>query len=51
MKRFSKFIVNHSVLVVILSVFLMIPAVWGYFNTRINYDILVYLPESNETIQ
>ncbi len=51
MKRFSKFIVNHSILVVILSAFLMIPAIWGYFNTRINYDILVYLPESNETIQ
>ncbi len=51
MKRFSKFIVNHSILVVILSFLLMVPAILGYINTRINYDILVYLPENNETIQ
>ena len=29
----------------------MIPAVWGYVNTRINYDVLTYLPEDIETMQ
>lgn len=51
MKRFSKFIVNHSKLVVIVACLLMIPATIGYMKTRINYDILVYLPEENETIK
>ncbi len=51
MKKFSKFISNHSMLIVIISLLLLIPAIYGYINTRINYDILVYLPDSNETIK
>lgn len=51
MKRFSKFISNHSQLIVIISFILLIPAMFGYFNTRINYDILVYLPDSVDTIK
>lgn len=51
MKKFSGFIVKHSKLIVIISLLLMIPAVFGYVSTRINYDILVYLPENNETIK
>lgn len=51
MKKFSKFITNNSILVVIISVLLLVPAVIGYLNTRINYDILVYLPEDIETIE
>ena len=31
--------------------YLMVPAVWGYLHTRVNYDILTYLPDSIETIQ
>ncbi len=51
MKKFSKFIVNHSILIVIISILLLIPSVYGYIKTRVNYDILIYLPEENETIQ
>ena len=51
MKHFSKFITKNYVLIVILAILLMIPAGIGYVNTRINYDILVYLPKDNETIK
>lgn len=47
---FGKFITKHKKLIVILSVLLLIPAVFGYINTRINYDILSYLPEDIETM-
>lgn len=51
MKRFSKFITNHAKLIIIIALILLIPALWGYKNTRINYDILVYLPDDVETIK
>lgn len=51
MKKVSKFITNHSFLIVLLSVLLLIPAIIGYVNTKVNYDILVYLPEDIETIK
>ena len=51
MKKVSEFISNHSLLIVIISVLLLIPAVLGYIHTKINYDILVYLPKDIETIQ
>ena len=51
MKRISKFISTHSLLIVIVSLVLMVPALFGYIHTKINYDILVYLPEDIETIQ
>ena len=51
MKKFANYIANHSALVVIISLVLLIPAIIGYVNTRINYDILVYLPDSVDTIK
>ena len=51
MKKFAQFITKHSLFIVIISVFLLIPSVIGYINTKINYDILVYLPENLETIK
>lgn len=51
MKKFAKFISTHSVLILVLSFLLLIPAIYGYVNTRINYDILVYLPDSVDTIK
>ena len=51
MKKFAKFIANHSVLILVISLLLLIPAIYGYVNTRINYDILVYLPDSVDTIK
>ncbi len=51
MKKFADFIVNHSGLIVIISLLLLIPSIIGYKNTRINYDILVYLPDTVDTIK
>lgn len=50
MKNFSKWIAEHSRLIVITAILLLVPAIWGYAHTRINYDILVYLPDDIETI-
>jgi len=44
-------VVKHKYLVVVLSLILLIPSVMGYFETKINYDILVYLPEDIETMK
>lgn len=45
MNKFGKWISNHTKIVLILTVILIIPAVFGIINTRINYDILSYLPQ------
>ena len=51
MKKISKYITEHYILVLIISLILIIPALIGYINTRINYDILIYLPDNIETIK
>ena len=51
MVKVGKKIVKFRVPILILSIILLIPAVWGYVNTRINYDVLTYLPENIETMQ
>ena len=51
MKSFGSAVVKTRHLILILSMVLLIPSVWGYFHTRVNYDILTYLPDSIETIQ
>ena len=51
MVKVGKKIVKFRVPILILSIILLIPAVWGYVNTRIHYDVLTYLPEDIETMQ
>ena len=51
MVKVGKKIVKFRVPILILSIFLLIPAVWGYVNTWFNYDVLTYLPEDIETMQ
>lgn len=51
MKRIADKITNNSILILIVSFILLIVSVFGYINTRVNYDILVYLPDSIETIK
>ena len=54
MVKVGKKIVKFRVPILILSIILLIPAVWsvfGYLNTRVNYDVLTYLPEDIETMQ
>ena len=50
MNRLSKGIVKSRYLIFILSLLFLIPAFFGYVNTRVNYDILSYLPEDIETM-
>ena len=51
MEKFGKVIVKLRIPILILSFLLLIPSAIGYFNTRVNYDILYYLPNEIETIQ
>lgn len=51
MIKFGKGVVKARILILILSILLLVPAAVGYFNTRVNYDILSYLPEDIETMQ
>ena len=48
--KFGKWIAKHKILIIILAALLMIPSVIGYQMTRINYDVLSYLPNSLETV-
>lgn len=50
MEKISKFIVKYRNMILLVATILLIPALWGYFNTRVNYDILTYLPASSPSI-
>ena len=51
MKKFADFITRRHILILIIGLALLVPAIIGYINTRINYDILVYLPDNIDTIK
>ena len=51
MEKFGKVIVKLRIPILILSFLLLIPSAIGYVNTRVNYDILYYLPNEIETMQ
>lgn len=46
MNRISKFIADHAKSVIVVSLLLLIPSVIGFINTRVNYDLLSYLPQN-----
>ena len=48
--KFANAVVKHRVPIIIVSLLLMIPAVLGMIGTRINYDMLDYLPSDMETV-
>ena len=48
--RFSRAVVKHRILILILAVVLMVPSVFGMIGTRVNYDMLTYLPEDMDTV-
>lgn len=48
--EFGKTVVRHRIPILILMVILMIPATFGYIATRVNYDMLEYLPEDMDTV-
>lgn len=51
MKRLSEFICHHRWAIVIASALLLVPALFGYITTKVNYDLLVYLPSDIETLK
>ena len=50
MVKFGKFIKKHKLFILILGVLLIIPSMIGMVKTRVNYDVLSYLPDSLETV-
>jgi hypothetical protein len=51
MKGFTKGLVQHRVLVIILCIALVVPSVLGMVRTKTKYDLLYYLPQDLETVQ
>ncbi|MEY8368190.1 MMPL family transporter [Anaerovoracaceae bacterium 42-11] len=48
--RFSRAVVKHRVVILIITIVLMVPSLLGMLGTRINYDMLDYLPEDMDTV-
>ena len=51
MRKFGEFVCKYRKIILLIALLLLIPSIIGIKATRINYDILVYLPENIETIQ
>ncbi|SEF92884.1 hypothetical protein SAMN04487934_10564 [Eubacterium ruminantium] len=51
MSRFGKAVVKLRIPILLIAVILLVPAAMGYFKTRINYDVLTYLPKDIETMK
>lgn len=51
MEKFSKYIVKYRNIILLVATLLLIPCIFGYLNTRVNYDILTYLPKSSESVK
>lgn len=50
MIRFGKFVTKHKKLILLFGILLLIPSFIGMACTRINYDVLTYLPKDTETM-
>lgn len=51
MEAFSRWIVKHHRFIVILSLILLLPGLYGMTHTRVNYDLLTYLPAEMESVE
>lgn len=51
MKRFANFVCRNKLIITLLTFGLLIPALIGMYKTKINYNILVYLPDDIETLK
>ena len=51
MLRFGSWVARHKVLILVIAVILLIPSFLGIISTKVNYDILVYLPDEIETMK
>ena len=51
MIKVGKWIAKHKILIIIIGIALLIPSYLGMAATRINYDVLSYLPDTLETVK
>ena len=51
MKQFGRAIVKLRYIILAVAIALLIPAAIGYMHTKINYDMLVYLPQDIDTMK
>ena len=51
MEKLSKWIVKFRNVILVVAILLLIPSVYGYLKTDINYDLLSYLPASSESMK
>ena len=51
MRKYADFICKHKIFIVVLTLVLLIPALIGMYKTKVNYNILVYLPDDIETLK
>lgn len=51
MLNFGKAVVKCRAVILVLAALLLIPSVFGMMHTRINYDMLTYLPEDIDTVE
>lgn len=49
--KFGKAVVKSRIAILIVAIVLLIPSVLGMIFTRVNYDMLNYLPDSLDTIK
>lgn len=49
--RFANWITHHTKLVILVALALLVPSFFGFVGTRVNYDILTYLPEDLDSAQ
>ena len=50
-EKMSKFIAYHPKTILLIATLLLIPSLLGYVGTKINYDILSYLPEDLDSVK
>ena len=51
MLKFGRTVIRKRRLILLIGLLLLIPSVIGYLNTGVNYDVLLYLPDSMETVE
>lgn len=51
MNKFGMFIARHKKMVLLIATLLLLPALYGAVMTKINYDVLTYLPEDLESVK
>ena len=51
MDGFGRKIVKYRVIIFLVSLLLLVPSLWGFIHTKVNYDVLYYLPDNIETMK